>query len=40
LRTFKEGELFRLLSKDAGLRLMLGFTRVPHRRTIERRCSL
>jgi hypothetical protein len=37
LRTFKERELFRLLSKDAGLRETLGFARVPHRRTIERR---
>jgi hypothetical protein len=37
LRTFKERELFRLLTKDELLRVMLGFTRVPHRRTIERR---
>jgi hypothetical protein len=37
LRTFKERELFRLLSQDAGLRERLGFARVPHRRTIERR---
>ena len=37
LRTFKERELFRLLSKDALLREMLGFAHVPHRRTIERR---
>jgi hypothetical protein len=37
LRTFKEGELHRLLTKDDGLRLRLGFARVPHRRTIERR---
>jgi len=37
LRTFKERELCRLLSKDAGLREGLGFARVPHRRTIERR---
>jgi hypothetical protein len=37
LRTFKERELFRLLSKDDGLRERLGFGRVPHRRTIERR---
>jgi hypothetical protein len=37
LRTFKERELCRLLSKDAGLRERLGFARVPHRRTIERR---
>jgi hypothetical protein len=37
LRTFKERELFRLLYKDELLRAMLGFARVPHRRTIERR---
>jgi hypothetical protein len=37
LRTFKERELYRLLSKDARLRERLGFARVPHRRTIERR---
>ena len=37
LRTFKERELCRLLAKDAGLRQRLGFARVPHRRTIERR---
>jgi hypothetical protein len=37
LRTFKERELYRLLSKDARLREMLGFATVPHRRTIERR---
>lgn len=37
LRTFKERELFRLLSKDVGLRASLGFARIPHRRTIERR---
>jgi hypothetical protein len=37
LRTFKERELCRLLTKDDGLRVMLGFARVPHRRTIERR---
>jgi hypothetical protein len=37
LRTFKERELCRLLSKDALLRERLGFARVPHRRTIERR---
>jgi hypothetical protein len=37
LRTFKERELFRLLCKDADLRQRLGFARVPHRRTIERR---
>jgi hypothetical protein len=37
LRTFKERELCRLLSKDDGLRESLGFARIPHRRTIERR---
>lgn len=37
LRTFKERELHRLLTKDDGLREGLGFARVPHRRTIERR---
>jgi hypothetical protein len=37
LRTFKERELHRLLTKDELLRVMLGFARVPHRRTIERR---
>jgi hypothetical protein len=37
LRAFKERELCRLLSKDAGLCERLGFARVPHRRTIERR---
>ena len=37
LRTFKERELCRLLSKDERLCQMLGFARVPHRRTIERR---
>jgi hypothetical protein len=37
LRTFKERELFRLLTKDELLRARLGFARVPHRRTIERR---
>jgi hypothetical protein len=37
LRTFKERELCRLLSKDAGLCERLGFGSVPHRRTIERR---
>jgi hypothetical protein len=37
LRTFKERELFRLLAKDELLRQALGFDRVPHRRTIERR---
>lgn len=37
LRTFKGVELRRLLEKDARLRQELGFERVPHRRTIERR---
>lgn len=37
LRTFKERELCRLLAKDELLRQALGFDRVPHRRTIERR---
>jgi hypothetical protein len=39
LRTFKPQELHRLLAKDAGLREALGFCRIPHRRTIERRLS-
>jgi hypothetical protein len=37
LRTFKPQELHTLLAKDATLRQVLGFIRVPHRRTIERR---
>lgn len=37
LRTFKPAELHTLLTKDATLRHALGFSRVPHRRTIERR---
>jgi hypothetical protein len=37
LRTFKPQELRTLLVKDDGLRQRLGFSRVPHRRTIERR---
>lgn len=37
LRTFKERELLRLLSNDHDLREGLGFARLPHRRTIERR---
>jgi hypothetical protein len=37
LRTFKPQELATLLTKDAGLRQALGFERVPHRRTLERR---
>jgi len=39
LRTFKPQELHTLLAKDAGLRDALGFCRVPHRRTLERRLS-
>jgi hypothetical protein len=37
LRTFKPQELATLLTKDARLRQALGFERVPHRRTLERR---
>jgi hypothetical protein len=37
VRTFKPQELRTLLVKDDGLRQRLGFSRVPHRRTIERR---
>ncbi|MCA1613811.1 MAG: hypothetical protein LC800_06610 [Acidobacteria bacterium] len=37
LRTFKASELSRLLRHDAALRQALGFARVPHRTTIERR---
>jgi hypothetical protein len=37
LRTFKPPELCTLLAKDAGLRQRLGFSRVPHRRTVARR---
>jgi hypothetical protein len=37
LRTFKPQELSTLLTKDATLRQVLGFSRVPHRRTLERR---
>src|SRR5215213_4168685 len=37
LRTFKERELHRWLTKDELLRTALGFNQVPHRRTIERR---
>jgi hypothetical protein len=36
-RTFKPQELCTLLTKDIGLRQRLGFSRVPHRRTVERR---
>jgi hypothetical protein len=39
LRTFKPQELCTLLSKDAMLRQVLGFARVPHRRTIARRLA-
>ncbi len=39
LRTFKPQELHTLLAKDDGLRETLGFCRVPHRRTLERRLS-
>jgi hypothetical protein len=37
LRTVKPHELHTLLAKDDGLRQRLGFSRVPHRRTIARR---
>ena len=37
LRTFKPQELCTLLTKDVTLRERLGFRRVPHRRTVERR---
>jgi hypothetical protein len=37
LRTFKPQELATLLTKDPRLRQALGFARVPHRRTLERR---
>jgi hypothetical protein len=40
LRTFNPQELCTLLAKDAGLRQQLGFSRVPHRRTLERRLDL
>jgi hypothetical protein len=40
LRTFKPQELCTLLSKDAMLRQVLGFARVPHRRTIARRLAV
>src|SRR5262245_54234182 len=39
LRTFKPQELATLLFKDVSLRQALGFSRVPHRRTIERRLN-
>ena len=37
LRTFKPQELATLLTKDPRLRQALGFSRVPHRRTLARR---
>src|SRR3982750_1758221 len=37
LRTFKASELARLLLSDPALRQAIGFMRVPHRTTIERR---
>jgi len=37
LRTFKPQELATLLTKDTSLRQVLGFSRVPHRRTLARR---
>jgi hypothetical protein len=40
LRTFKPQELCTLLSKDSDLRERLGFSRVPHRRTVERRLDV
>ena len=39
LRTFKPQERHTRLAKDAGVREALGFCRVPHRRTIERRLA-
>src|SRR6478672_11398989 len=39
LRTFKPQELCTLLTKDGRLRERLGFSRVPHRRTVERRLN-
>jgi hypothetical protein len=35
LRTFKPQELGTVLTKDGRLRERLGFSRVPHRRTVE-----
>jgi hypothetical protein len=40
LRTFKPQELCTLLTKDVTLREQLGFRRVPHRRTVERRLDV
>jgi len=37
LRTFKDSEVHKLLSRDCRLRQGLGFARVPHRTTIGRR---
>lgn len=39
LRTFKDSELHRLLTKDDALRQTLGFCRVPHRTWIGRRLN-
>ncbi len=39
LRTFKDSELHKLLSRDGRLCQALGFTRVPHRTTIGRRLN-
>jgi hypothetical protein len=39
LRAFSACELHRLLEKDEHLRTALGFTKVPHRKTIARRIS-
>ena len=39
LRTFRDSELHRLLSKDLRLRQALGFCRVPHRTLIGRRMT-
>jgi len=39
LRTFDSIELYRLLSKDAGLRAACAFGQVPHRKTIARRLA-
>src|SRR5215470_703620 len=38
-RTFGDRQLHKLLSKDDGLRLLMGFVRVPHRTTIGRRLA-
>jgi hypothetical protein len=39
LRTFNPQERATLLTKDGSLRQALGFSRVPHRRTLERRLA-